>query len=110
MNRTDFQLLAEARLADAKVLLDAGRWAAAYYLLGYAIECGLKACIARRFRQDEVPEKKIVDNFYTHRLEDLLKLSELQKSRDDRATAEPAFRISWSTVRDWNEQARYNHS
>ena len=30
-----------------KVLLDAGRYPAAYYLVGYAVECGLKACVAK---------------------------------------------------------------
>jgi len=38
---SDLKILAETRVADAMALLQAGRWAAAYYLLGYAIECGL---------------------------------------------------------------------
>ncbi len=75
MNRTDLQALAEARVADARVLLDANRWAAAYYLLGYAVECGMKACAVRQFRQYEVPDKTIVNDFYTHRLDRLLNIS-----------------------------------
>ena len=47
MNRSDLQLLSETRVEDAEVLLRAGRWATAYHLLGYAVECGLKACAAR---------------------------------------------------------------
>lgn len=48
MNRTQWQKLAERWLEDAKALLDAERWPAAYYLAGYAIECGLKACVLVR--------------------------------------------------------------
>ncbi len=35
MNRADLQRLANDRIADAKVLLAARRWTAAYYLAGY---------------------------------------------------------------------------
>jgi hypothetical protein len=56
MNRTDLQVLAEMRVVEAQALLDADCWAGAYYVIGYAVECGLKACAAKQFRQDEVPE------------------------------------------------------
>src|SRR5438128_3777261 len=79
MNRTDLQLLSDARVADAEVLLRDGRWAAAYYLLGYAVECGLKACAARQFQQDEVPDKTVVNDFYTHRLDKLLGISGVKR-------------------------------
>ena len=48
MNRRDLQQLADDRVLDAEALLNAGRWAAAYYLSGYAVECALKARIARQ--------------------------------------------------------------
>jgi hypothetical protein len=41
MNRLEFQALAVERLADADALLKAGRYACAYYISGYVIECGL---------------------------------------------------------------------
>jgi HEPN domain-containing protein len=47
MTRWDLQKLAEDRLLDAEALLAAGRWSAAYYLAGYAVECAIKACIAK---------------------------------------------------------------
>jgi HEPN domain-containing protein len=53
MNRTDLQILAEDRLKDAEVLLAKGRFAAAYYLAGYAVECGLKACIAKLTKAED---------------------------------------------------------
>ena len=40
MNRSDLQKIADIRVADAKLLLDAGRFEGAYYLIGYAVECG----------------------------------------------------------------------
>ena len=46
VNRWEFRELATLRLAEAKALLDAGLPDGAYYLAGYAVECGLKACIA----------------------------------------------------------------
>lgn len=110
MNRTDLQLLADARVADAEALLQAKRWAAAYYLLGYAVECALKACVARQFRQDEVPDKTVVNDFYTHRLDKLLSISGAKAALDAKAGADPSFEVNWNTVRDWNETSRYDHS
>lgn len=110
MNRSDLQLLADIRLVDAQILLERQRWAAAYYLLGYAIECGLKACAAKQFRQDEVPEKTVVNDFYTHRIDKLLGISGVKVVPEARANSEPAFQVNWNTVRDWNEISRYDHS
>jgi len=47
MNRNDFQQLADVRIDEAVVLLDQGKYDGAYYLAGYAVECSLKACIAK---------------------------------------------------------------
>jgi hypothetical protein len=43
MNRNDLRRLARIRLKEARVLLQAKCFDGAYYLCGYAIECGLKA-------------------------------------------------------------------
>lgn len=110
MNRTDLQRLSDARVEDAEVLLQAGRWAAAYYLLGYAVECALKACAARQFQQDEVPEKALVNDFYTHRMDKLLSISGVEAALDARMKADLSFRENWKIVRDWNEAARYAHT
>lgn len=110
MNRTDLQLLADARMADAEALFQAKRWAAAYYLLGYAVECALKACVAQHFRQDEVPDKTVVNNFYTHRLDLLLSISGVKAALESKCSGDSVFQINWNTVRDWNESARYDHS
>ena len=75
MNRSELQKIAELRVGDAKVLLDAGRYEAAYYLAGYAIECALKACIAKQIKQFDFPDKKVVTDSYVHDLTKLLRLS-----------------------------------
>lgn len=110
MDRSDLQILAEVRVSDAEALLQAGRWAAAYYLLGYAIECGLKACVAKQFREHEVPDKKVVNDFYTHRLEQLLNISGVKEALEEQAAADPQFQMNWYSVRDWNETSRYEHA
>jgi hypothetical protein len=43
-------------------------------LAGYAVECGLKACIAGKTQRHEFPDKKIVNASYTHNLRELVKL------------------------------------
>ena len=110
MNRHDLRLLADARVVDAEVLLEAGRWAAAYYLAGYAVECALKACASVRFREHEVPARKLVDDFYTHRLDVLVGIAGLADEFRARIFADSVFSDNWDTVRDWSQTARYNHS
>ena len=74
MDRLGWQQLAERWLVDAKKLLDEHRWSAAYYLAGYAVECGLKACVVVRVAAS--PEiifesKQFSANCWTHDIMDL---------------------------------------
>ena len=73
MTRKDFQALARTRLADAEALLQAGRFDGAFYLLGFAVECGLKACIARLIRRHEFPDKQMTIDSYSHDLSKLVR-------------------------------------
>jgi hypothetical protein len=50
VNRAEFQKLADLRAREAGVLLAAKCYDGAYYLAGYAVECALKECIARKTR------------------------------------------------------------
>ena len=75
--------------------------------LGYCIECALKACASRQFLQHEVPDRKLVNSFYTHRLDELLTISGVKSQLESRAVADSNFGINWNTVRDWNEGVRY---
>ena len=108
MNRSDLQRLADDRVADAAALLAAGRWSAAYYLAGYAVECGLKACIARRVRAEDFPDKKLANDSYTHNLEALVGVADLAKAMRAEFGLRRTFERNWLAVSDWSEAARYS--
>ena len=109
MNRQDFKRLAEQRVRDAEVLLAGRRYAAAYYLCGYAVECALKACIAKQTRRSEFPDRTTVNKRYTHDLNVLVELAELLGILEIRSDNDPVFRFNWQTVEDWSEQDRYEY-
>jgi HEPN domain-containing protein len=106
MNRQEFQSLAFDRLADADALLSAGRHAGAYYVSGYAVECALKACIARRTKQDEFPPKE-APTYYVHDLAKLRSIAGLDAAFEDATKQDPALRTNWALVKDWSEKTRY---
>jgi len=107
VTRTRFQRIAEERVRDAQALLDAGQWSGAYYLSGYATECGLKACIARLTNQDDYPNKKFANSCFTHNIEDLVKLAGLEAQRQIETSTNPGFGTNWLVTIEWDEQARY---
>ncbi len=106
-HRATFQQLAEARLAEARLLLANGHPSGAYYLAGYAIECALKAKIATGFRANEIPDLKHVRGIYTHDLSDLLRIAGLKNELEADMENDPALRESWSKISNWSEQSRY---
>ena len=107
MNRAGFQQLAELRLQEAKVLLAADFPDGAYYLAGYAIESGLKACIAMRTQQYDFPDKKRVNDSHSHDLGKLLDLAGLSDLLKNDVASNVELKLDWETVRDWSEQSRY---
>ena len=107
MNRNDFQQLSELRAKEAKALLAAGFPEGAYHLAGYAVECALKACIARKTQEFDFPEKKRVNDSHTHDLEKLLILAGLSEDLRLEFAAKPDMEMFWGIVRDWSEESRY---
>lgn len=107
MNRTDFQQLAEERILDAQTLLAAQGWSGAYYLAGYAVECALKACIARLTNQHDFPDKSFAQSCFTHNLETLVNLARLKEDRDSDTTGNEKLGTNWLKVQLWKEDARY---
>jgi hypothetical protein len=104
MLKADFQALADIRVREAGILLAAGEWDGAYYLAGYGVECGLKACIIRRLNTSDVwPEKSFMENCYKHDLKLLLKLADLEAEMN---AAGPVLG-RWNLVNVWTEQSRY---
>ena len=107
MNRQDFRRLAEHRVRDAEVLLAGRRYAAAYYLCGYAVECALKACIAKRTGRYEFPELKRVQASYTHSLKQLVVPANIENELKKELRGQ-RFGANWTLLQDWSEQNRYH--
>jgi HEPN domain-containing protein len=108
MHRNDLRRLSRLRIREARVLLRAGSAHGAYYLAGYAVECALKACIARQFRQHDIPDRKLVSDVYTHDVDKLLDLAGLRPTLQLEAAAHPPLQTNWNVVKDWKEVARYD--
>lgn len=98
--------LAETRLLEAESLLSSRRWSGAYYLSGYAVECGLKAKLVTQFGRWQLPDKQQVLRAYTHNLDELVRLSGLDQALAS-ARARPAFDVNWTLTKDWSETSRY---
>ncbi|RKZ41373.1 MAG: DNA-binding protein [Gammaproteobacteria bacterium] len=109
MNRNDFQQLADIRAKEAKVLLDNQCFDGAYYLLGYAVECALKSCISKQFKEHDFPELQTVRDSYTHSLDKLLVVAGLKQHLYNQWQTMPKLRTNWLIVTTWSEQARYQH-
>lgn len=76
-------------------------------MAGYALECALKACIAKQTREHDFPDKRIVDKSYTHNLETLIEVAGLKKKLDEEIQSNSKFSKYWNVVKDWKESARY---
>lgn len=99
--------LAEAKLADAKLLLDAGSGGNAYYLAGYAIELLLKAVLSSRFRTDTIPDPDWSTKVFIHNFARLADLALLKEDLDQSADDDPEFFVRWLLVQQWKETSRY---
>jgi hypothetical protein len=99
VNRRDFKRLAELRLREAEALLRARHFSGAYYLGGYAIECALKACIAKRTKRFDFPEAPgKVRDYYSHDLEQLVRVALLNSELEQRKSSDPQFAGFWRIV------------
>ncbi len=110
MNRSDLQTVARLRVREAKTLLDNGYYSGAYYLLGYAIECALKACIAKQINRHDFPDRRLINDSYTHDLEKLLNISGLKRAFEQARQENGDLDDNWAIVQDWHEDSRYNTS
>ena len=107
MDRRELQEISRARIEEAQILLQNERFEGAYYLAGYAVECALKACIAKQTSEHDFPDLKFVRKIYTHNLEELLGLAGLREEFRTKASRDQNFRVNWAVVKDWSEEARY---
>jgi HEPN domain-containing protein len=112
VNRLELQQLARLRLRDSKALLAYGQWAGAYYLAGYAVECGLKSCILLYVETTGMifKDRKYLDKLakcWTHDLTELLTLANLTSDFGMARQANPLLDGYWGVAKDWNEVSRY---
>ncbi len=108
MNRADFQRIATLRIKEAKTLLDNNCFEGAYYLSDYAVECALKACIAKQSkRYDFPPKEKVIREYYSHSLQNLIRHAGLTTNLDDEINSNSSFALNWAVVKDWSEESRY---
>lgn len=107
MNRRELQALAEARLKDAQALYQAKRFDGAYYLAGNAIECAIKACIAKKTKKHDFPDKELGNKAYTHDVTLLLRLADIAEEFDREIRRDADLDDHWGVLKDWNEKSRY---
>jgi hypothetical protein len=106
MNRSDFQRLAKVRLREAKLLLGANAPDGAYYLAGYAVECALKACIAKSTQRHDFPDKARVNRSHTHNVREPISVAGLKAAHEE-AVRQYEFSWRWDIMIQWTEDSRY---
>lgn len=107
LTKADLEALAETRLEDSIFLLRAGRASSASYLAGYAVELALKACIAKSFQPNAIPDKAFVNEIYQHSLEKLLGVAGLLQDFNVDSKANPSLAAAWGIASKWTETSRY---
>ncbi len=107
INRRTLQELSHERTRDAEVLLAARRPGAAYYLMGYAVECALKACVAKQVKEHDFPDRGLAQRAFTHDLDALVRVAGLEQDFGRHLRESRAFDRNWATVRTWSESMRY---
>lgn len=106
MTRADFQKLAEQRIGDADALLNAGRFSGAYYYSGFAVECALKACVAKNTRQFDFPlHPDDARKIWSHDLNRLLDFSGLSANLSSQSGS---LISNWNSVKRWENEIRYD--
>lgn len=108
MNKTDLEKLVELRVTEAASLLNARNFPGSYYPVGYAIECALKACIAKQVQQHDFPNKKLAEDSYSHDLQKLIGVAGLKQELIKKEKIDAEFSLNWAITKDWSELARYD--
>ncbi len=110
MNKSELEQLAEIRLSEARFLLEVNAYPGAYYLAGYAVECALKACIAKQVKENDFPNKALANASYTHNLTKLLGTAGLEKKFKEQEKKDENLELNWAVVNLWEETSRYEVS
>lgn len=71
------------------------------------MECGLKACIARKTRQFDFPDKGLANKAFEHSAEKLVLVAGLKPNLDAEIAANFDFATFWAVITGWNVERRY---
>ena len=110
MNKNNLEELVEIRIKEAKILLDSESYQGAYYLAGYALECAIKACIAKQVQQHDFPNFELANKSYTHKLTDLLGVAGLKQKLNEKEKQDTDFKLNWSIAKDLYDAIINNQS
>ena len=109
LNRKLLQTLAKTRIEEGRILLAHKQWTGAYYLTGLAVECALKACLARAVKRHDYPDRDFVKQMYQHKLRNLIGLdAALLAALEGDMVRDAKLAANWNTVKDWNDEKRYD--
>ncbi|MFA5931850.1 MAG: hypothetical protein WC793_00515 [Candidatus Paceibacterota bacterium] len=81
--QNEFKKLASERLTTAEFLIEAGEWLMAAYIMGFVLECVLKAASCKTLHLSKYPEfgngvkQEVAAYFRTHNFDQLLVVSGL---------------------------------
>lgn len=105
-------LIVRERLLDAQSLINAARWSGAYYLSGYVLECALKSSVLRYIEETGIifEDKRFAEKCWTHDLEVLVKLADLDAKRSIAISGNVQLGTNWLIAKDWDESSRYRIS
>jgi HEPN domain-containing protein len=107
ISKAQLVVLAESKLADAQLLLQAGRGDNAYYLAGYAIELMLKAILSTQFKNETLPDRALLRDLFVHDIEKLARSSKIDEDLKLALDMDERFNASWKTVLEWDPISRY---
>jgi len=108
MNKFDLEKLVDIRIAESKALLESNNFHGAYYLVGYALECAFKACIAKQVKEFDFPSKHLANASHTHKLSELLGTAGLKQKLSTKEKEDQEFSLNWAVAKDWTETSRYD--
>jgi hypothetical protein len=106
-SKSQLETVAQCKFDDSLLLFEHGRFSNSFYLAGYAIECALKACIARQLLPETIPDKSFVNAFYTHKFDALIGLAGLRNELRVRQDADQTFQANWGLASEWSPDVRY---
>jgi HEPN domain-containing protein len=105
--RVDLRATAQAKLDDALFLLRHQRFSNAYYLAGYSVEIGLKACIAAQIAVETIPDRAFIQKVFDHNIKALVGPAGLSTQLKEQQRQDAVFAANWAVAAEWLPDSRY---